>query len=213
MGKLMNARRFVLILGAVAVIATAATFAQRAVTATPASVVGQVAVIDTQRVFDDYSKTKGANSLLEKAAKRLEEEAIALETEISELEDRLEKQRLFIDDPAKLREMEQQIAAKEQTLTKLVNTGRAALEGKQNELSEPILKEIRASIQEVGKRDGYEMILEKQFIVLYHRDALDITDSMVSMLNERAAAEPKTPPTETTPDQSGSTRSPSVKQE
>ena len=55
-------------------------------------------------------------------------------------------------------------------------------------LTEPILIEIRDTIRTYGETEGYDMLMEKRLVVLYHRDGMDITDDIITLLNERAAA-------------------------
>jgi len=147
----------------------------------------RIGIADTQRIFDEYVKTQEANETLDGAITRLESEATSLEDQIRGLEERLTKQRLFIDDDAKVREMEQEIRSTQQDRMHLLELGRVALEEKQKELTEPILKEIRTVIRELGERNGYDMIIEKRLVTLFHRPEMEITDEIVRILNERAA--------------------------
>jgi len=171
-----------------------------------------IAVVDTQKIFDGYVKTQEANKTLEAAVKRLEEQGKAMNDEILRLEEQLSKQRLFVDDPQKIQAWEREIAQKREELRRFVTTGDNALRDKQDELSKPILEEIRAAIQEWGKTHGYNLILEKQLIALYHEPDMDITDAILNMLNERAANAPTTSKTEAEKGPSGTTNTPNTPQ-
>ncbi len=146
-----------------------------------------VAVVDTQRVFEEYTETQKAQEELDGAVRRLEDEGQALDEEIRSLEERLTKQRLFIEDESKVREMELTIREKRDKLQQLVQLGQEALAGREQELTEPILIEIRDTIRAYGEAEGYDMLMEKRLVVLYHREGMDITDDIVTILNERAA--------------------------
>jgi outer membrane protein len=150
----------------------------------------RIAFVDTKKVFDEYTRTKEMTQTLEDAVKRLETDFKARQEEIASLESKLTKQRLFIDDPAQLSRMEEEIRQKKDSLRQLVQTGQQAIEEKQDELAEPILEEIRGAIREMGKQEGYSAILEKQLIVIYDEPGLDITGRVIAVLNERAAAQP-----------------------
>jgi Skp family chaperone for outer membrane proteins len=129
-----------------------------------------VAVVDTQRVFEEYTETQKAQAILDGAVKKLEESGTALDEEIQGLEVRLTKQRLFIEDENRVREMELQIREKRDDLQQLVQLGQSAL---------------------ADKEEGYDMLMEKRLVVLYHREGMDITDDIVALLNDGAsAAEP-----------------------
>ncbi|MBM3216357.1 OmpH family outer membrane protein [Candidatus Poribacteria bacterium] len=151
----------------------------------------RVAVVDTQRVFDQYTRTQTANKTLEDAVKRLEDQGKSMNAEIARMEEQLTKQRLFIDDASKIQQMERDIAQKRSELRQFVTTGEDALREKQDELAQPILEEIRTTIQSFGKENGYSLVIEKQLIALYHEPDMDVTEALVKLLNDRAAASAK----------------------
>jgi len=152
------------------------------------TIAGAVAVIDTQRVFEEYTETQDAQATLDAAVKRLEEQGKLLDDDIRALEERLTKQRLFIEDDNKVREMENAIREKRAELQQLVMIGKEALVEKEVLLTEPILIEIRDTIRGLGEDEGYDILLEKRLVVLYHRDGMDLTDQIITALNEGAAA-------------------------
>jgi Skp family chaperone for outer membrane proteins len=152
------------------------------------TIYGAVAVVDTERVFNEYTEKQDAQAILDAAVTRLQDEGEALDNEIRSLEERLTKQRLFIEDENKVREMELTIREKRDDLQQLVQLGQEALADKEVALTEPILIEIRDTIRTYGETEGYDMLMEKRLVVLYHRDGMDITDDIITLLNERAAA-------------------------
>lgn len=152
------------------------------------TIAGAVAVVDTQRVFEEYTETQKAQATLDAAIKRLEEEGRSLDDDIRSLEERLTKQRLFIEDENKVREMENDIREKRAELQQVVDLGREALAEKEQELTDPILMEIRDTIRGLGAEEGYDILLEKRLVVLYHRDGMDLTDQIITLLNDAAAA-------------------------
>ena len=152
------------------------------------TIAGVVAVVDTERVFQEYTETQKAQKVLDGALSTLEERGKELDDEIRALEERLTKQRLFIEDENKVRLMEDEIRQKRTDLQDLVRLGQEALADKEVALTEPILIEIRDTIRTYGETEGYDMLMEKRLVVLYHRDGMDITDDIITLLNERAAA-------------------------
>ena len=152
------------------------------------TITGAVAVVDTERVFEEYTETQKAQKVLDDALSTLEARGKELDDEIRGLEERLTKQRLFIEDANKVRLMEDEIRQKRADLQDLVRLGQEALAEKQDELTEPILKEIRDTIRTVGEEDGFDLLVEKRLVVLYHRDGMDITDRIVTLLNDAAAS-------------------------
>ncbi|MAF10364.1 hypothetical protein CMK11_07930 [Candidatus Poribacteria bacterium] len=168
------------------------------------TIAGSVAVVDTERVFEEYTETQKAQKVLDNALSTLEERGKELDDEIRALEERLTKQRLFIEDESKVRLMEDDIRQKRADLQDLVRLGQEALAEKQDELTEPILQEIRDTIRTVGEDDGFDLLLERRLVVLYHRDGMDITDRIITLLNDAAAAKAGEDATATSePDASG----------
>ena len=149
------------------------------------TIYGAVAVVDTERVFNEYTEKQDAQAILDAAVTRLQDEGEALDNEIRSLEERLTKQRLFIEDENKVREMELTIREKRDDLQQLVQLGQEALADKEVALTEPILIEIRDTIRTYGETEGYDMLMEKRLVVLYHRDGMDITEIGRASCRER----------------------------
>ena len=57
------------------------------------------AVVDTQKVFEGYKRAKAADEVLKTAEDRLRGELENLREDILTMEERLTKQKLFLDDP------------------------------------------------------------------------------------------------------------------
>jgi len=144
----------------------------------------KVAVVDVQTVFDKYLGTAAAQAKLEEEIRKLEEEGKKKSEELRVLQEKYDKQRIFIDDKRKEQEMLQQIERKRQEIQQFIEEGRARLEAKRRELSEPIIKEIDAMIQEIAAREGIDLVFEKSAL-LYFKPELDITNAVIKALNEK----------------------------
>jgi len=143
------------------------------------------AVIDTQKVFDEYKKAQEANSVIEKAVNRLRNEIEQMQNELKEMEERLTKTKLFLEDAEKESQMQNDILVKRQEIRSQIDTGQQAIEEKRQELAEPILKEIDDLIKNIGKEQGYSLILEKRLVTLYVDAKYDLTDYVINLLNEK----------------------------
>lgn len=143
------------------------------------------AVIDTQKVFEEYKKAKEANAVIEKAVNRLKNEIDGARKELKDMQERLTKQKLFLDDSEKLSQMQDGILTKKQEIQGQIQTGQKAIEEKRQELAEPILKEIDELVKQIGKKQGYSMILEKRLVTLYVDPKYDLTDYVVKRLNSK----------------------------
>lgn len=143
------------------------------------------AVIDTQKVFDEYKKAQEADAVIKKAVNRLKNELDDARKELKDMEERLTKQKLFLDDSERLSQMENEILIRRQEIQSQIETGQRAIEEKRQELAEPILKEIENLVKEIGKKQGYSMILEKRLVTLYVDPKYDLTDYVINKLNAK----------------------------
>ena len=139
-------------------------------------------VVDTQKVLENYKKAQEANDILKTAQERLRSQLKNLEEEILTMDERLTKQKLFLNAP-ETANLENEIRLKKQQYQHELETGQDSLMEKQKELVEPILDEIEALIQQIGKSEGYSLILEKRLVTLYVDPKYDLTESLLKLLN------------------------------
>ena len=145
-------------------------------------------VVDIQSVVENYKKAQQASEVLGTARDRLRSKLKALEEEIVGMENSLAKQQLFLDEP-ETQTLQSDIFRKKQEYQRELEVGQEAILGKQRELVEPILKEIEELIQEMGKSQGYSLILEKRLVTLYVAPKYDLTDHIISALNKGSEQE------------------------
>ena len=144
----------------------------------------KLGVVDTQKVFEGYKRAKTADEVLKTAEDKLRGQLEDVRAEIQTMEERLTKQKLFLDDP-QTESIENDIRLKKQEYQRELQIGQESILAKQKELVEPILKEIETLITEIGKNGGYNLILEKRLVTLYVDPNYDLTESVLQTLNER----------------------------
>ena len=144
----------------------------------------KLGVVDTQSVFENYKKAKEANDILKNAEDRLMSQLKGLQGDIETMEERLTKQRLFLDAPA-TESLEADIRLKRQELQHELKKGQEAIVEKQKELVEPILQEIEELLKEIGESEGYGLILEKRLVTLYVDPKYDLTERITQLLDEK----------------------------
>ncbi len=160
----------------------------------------KVGVVNLNKVFERYDKRKelennfrNIRAKSEDLLKVKQDEAIALREDIQLLEvgsaarrkkeEELEKLILYL-------QIEQEVAGK--------NLAKA-----EKDFYEELFQDINAVVEEVGKKDGFDLILKKEDIdtksadllelrlkigigtILYFSNALDVTDKVVEALNRR----------------------------
>ena len=143
----------------------------------------KLGVVDTQRVFENFTKAQEANELLKTAQDRLTSQLQRMQQEIDTMEDRLTKQRLFLDAP-ETQTLEADIRLKRQELQRDLEIGQESIMVKREELLAPLTQEIEALLLEVGESEGYSLILEKRLVTLYVDPKYDLTERVLKLLND-----------------------------
>lgn len=146
-----------------------------------AGAVGKIGYIEVERVFEKYQKTLDLNAKLQQERKEKIAARKAMVEEINALKDEAD---LLRDEPKKKKEVvvDEKVKALYQFEEKVK---REALQ-KQARLQEEILGDIRGALAEVGKAEGYALILSfTGEDIGYRSDALDLTEGVVKTLNKR----------------------------
>ena len=160
----------------------------------------KLGVVDTQRVFENFAKAQEANEVLKAAQDKLTNQLRDIQQEIETMEERLTKQKLFLDAP-ETQALEADIRLKRQELQSELEIGQESIMAKREELLAPLTQEIESLLQQVGESEGYSLILEKRLVTLYVDPKYDVTERVLTMLNDayekeksKDAQQPATPP-------------------
>lgn len=141
----------------------------------------KIAYMDLAKIFDDYNKTKDLDKQLENKGNTKQAERDKLVAEIKKLKDELE----LMSDKGK----EAKQATIDEKIKKLQDfdrESRDALRKERDDMARQILKEIKDSIDEVGKKEGYFIILDSRAI-LFGKEGDDLTNGILKMLNDKYA--------------------------
>ncbi len=156
-----------------------------------ASAAGKVAVIDMQKVVRKSAAGKKAMEKLNKKFETLQGQLKKMQEEIKAFKDDMEKKGPLMNAEAK--------ADKEREYKKMVRDFKeksddAQYEMKQAEakLMEPIFKVIENVVTELGKKEGYTIILEKNMPGMYFSSqAADITDMVIKAYDKKFSGQAK----------------------
>ena len=143
----------------------------------------KLGVVDTQGVFEKFTKAQEANEILQSAEERLRSQLDSIQQEIATMEDRLTKQKIFLDAP-ETETLQTDIRLKRQQLQLELENGQEALLAKRDELLAPLTQEIENLLQQIGESEGYSLILEKRLVTLYVDPKYDLTERVVTLLND-----------------------------
>jgi Skp family chaperone for outer membrane proteins len=148
----------------------------------------KIAVVDTEKVFQDSVWGKKAFEEIEKASAEWQQKGVQIEKDLTKLEEELTKQRTFLDNKEEEQKLQDQIDTKTLEGQNLVQQGNTVLRQKQQELMDPIVQEIKDLIKKIAVEEKYDLVLEKQLdiykIVLYVNPELDMTNRVTVMLDK-----------------------------
>lgn len=164
----------------------------------------KIGAVDMGKVFQDYYKTKKAESELKDRASGYEKELKDRAAELQKLQEDGRKLEEDAENPAfneekrvekrKLRDAKlTEFRLLAQTLNEMKNNRERELREQQGRVRGTIVDEILKVVQDIAKRDGYTLIVDKAgntlsgvSAFLYVQDTLDITAAVVKELNKTA---------------------------
>ena len=143
----------------------------------------KLGVVDTQGVFENFIKAQEANDILKAAEERLRNQLNVIQQEITTMEERLTKQKLFLDAP-ETETLQTDISLKRQEFQRELEIGQESLLAKREELLAPLTQDIESLLQQIGESEGYSLILEKRLVTLYVDPKYDLTEKVLTLLND-----------------------------
>lgn len=148
----------------------------------------KIGFVNLARVFDEYQRTKDSEAGLEARGKQKQAQLEAQFNELKKLRQGLE----LLNDQAreaKAREIEE----KSDQFKRTKSQSERELVGQRNQVAKAILDEIGQVVSEYAKTNGFSLVLDQRSL-LYGQDAYDLTNEILSTLNERYAAKAKKAP-------------------
>jgi outer membrane protein len=139
--------------------------------------------VDFQKILEISSAGKTAQDEINKQGKQMESDLKARGAEIEEIEKKIDKESMVMSKDVreeKQREMRIKIGDFKAMQQKYMEDFKA-LEGR---IIGRIQKEVVELVQEIGKKEGYTLIVEKRTGgVVYAPLSIDITDSVIQAYN------------------------------
>jgi len=139
----------------------------------------KLAYVDLVKVFNDYKKTEKYDKKLEIERKSKEKERGKSVKEIKELQDKLS-----IVSKDKKESTQKQIDDKLRKLQQFDSQVQMDLRKEYNDMMQEILKEINKVVKEYAEKNKISFVF-KDAALAYGNKALDITEEIIKVLNER----------------------------
>jgi len=154
-------------------------------TASLAADVAKIGVVDLQKVLESSSTGKIIQGQLKKEKDKMESDLKQKGTEIEQLRKRLERESMVMSKEMR-DEKEREARIKMNDFKILQKKYRGELQKLEVNLMNQLKGDINEIIQEIGKKEGYLLIINK-FGVMYSPSAIDITDKLIKRLNAKSS--------------------------
>jgi outer membrane protein len=145
--------------------------------------VAKIGIFDLQRAINNSKKGQAAKSKLTTKYERMQNELKNSETELQRLQKELETQTSMLSAEAKY-EKEKTLKRKLRDFQDKYRDYTEEMKKSEMQDTQPIVNEILKAANQIGKEQGFTLILEAQKAgVIYAPDALDITDQVVRLVD------------------------------
>ncbi len=141
----------------------------------------KIAVVDVQRAVMATEDGIRAQGTLKKVFDKRQQELDGKQTELQRARDDIEKQSRILSREALQKRMEDWQRRMVELQTVFVDYNKE-LQKRQGDLTGPIIKKMIGVISRLAKKNGYELILDKQ-AAPYARPDLDLTEQVVQIYN------------------------------
>ena len=149
--------------------------------------VAKIGIVDFQKILEVSSAGKKAQAEINAEGQKLESDLKEKGEEIEEIKKKLEREALVMSQDMRS-EREREIRIKINDLKTLQQKYMTDFKLQEQRLVGRIQKDIFELVEEIGKKEGYLLILEKrEGGVLYAPSLNDITDQLIQNYNARFA--------------------------
>jgi outer membrane protein len=146
----------------------------------------KIGIVDVDEALTSTAEGKAARDELARKQREAQAKIQPLLERLEIMEDDFKAKRFLISDEARfqkqldLAELQNEIESKAKEL-------KGQLQVDQERLRGPLLAKLNDIIQDVGKSEGYTMILHRGAPgLLYAREALDVTDRVIEKYNQKS---------------------------
>jgi outer membrane protein len=144
-----------------------------------------IGYVDFKRALNEVHDGRQAKRRLKDEFKERQQRLDNLQSELMNLKDEIDRDRLVLP-PEELEKKEKAYRRMFFELKQKFSAFKTEMAAKESHLTSEILERLRRLVLDVGRREGYDLILEKsQDVVLYSPDGSDITDRVIREYNRK----------------------------
>ena len=144
----------------------------------------KIAYVDLQKALQSVDAGKKAKAQLEKDVQAKRSELEKTQAQLQQEAEQFEKKAAILNDQAKAAK-QAELQKRFMEFQKTAADSQMELQKRERELTGPLIQELRAIIEGVGKERGLTLVLEKnEGAVLYAESGSDLTDEVVGRFNK-----------------------------
>lgn len=177
----MNKRRLIFIMLFLIVICIPVIFSTTQITAQQTAEL-EIAVVDYNKVFYEYSATRTQYLQLKKEKQRLEEYIVENQTEIEDAKDVYNEQEKFYNDSRRREEL-LKIWMMMLELDLKIKQDSAKLKEAEDTIIKQLDSEIRRVVDAVRKSRNVDIVINSESVFTFDSGIEDITDTVIKNLN------------------------------
>lgn len=145
----------------------------------------KIGYVDMQKAIQESSAGKKAKKDLEGEFNKKKKELEKKEADLKKMNEDLDKKSLVLSDDVRAKK-QQELQGEMLKYRELVGKSQMDIQKRERDLTMPILEKIRGIIEDIAKKDGYTVILEKsEQSVLYALKDIDLTDRVVKEFEKK----------------------------
>lgn len=139
-----------------------------------------IGYVDFNKALNEVGDGKKARQKLKIEFQEKQERLDKLQSGLRKEKDELDRDRLLLS-PDALESREEQYRKKFNELQESLVSFKRDISSKESALTNQILERLKAVVRDIGREDGYSIILEKsQDLVLYAPQSNDLTERVIS---------------------------------
>ena len=139
----------------------------------------KIGLVDMQKAIQETSEGKKAKKELEGDFNKKKKDLEKSETDIKKLGEDLDKKALVLSDDVKQKK-QQEIQMAMRKYQEAVAKSQMEIQKHERDLTQPIITKIRKIIEDIAKKDGLTVVLEKsEQLVLFSEKSIDLTERVI----------------------------------
>ena len=143
----------------------------------------KIGVVDLMKALNESDAGKKAKAELESVIRSKQAVINEKGKTIEKLKDELNKQSSVLSAEAQ-KSKQDELDRMMRDYQRMVSDSQSDVKQRESDLTNGILKGLRAVVKKIGQKEGYTMIVENaEGIILYSKKSLDLTDEVIKQYN------------------------------